>query len=237
MVYLPRGIALKDAFARYCGDGPRAFHRALRVDNKTVGYAVMPRCGDEAALTGTASHELLEMVTSPDTSRPGFAFVRSSSTSGFTAAGTEAMDPCGLITKETDVVEGEYVVRRAWSNRAAAAGHDPCVPAPPEYPYVALLPERQSVRLTNKGDNITIGLTAAADRPVTAWSVEAIDVTGMQQHDRYVDLDLDCRHVSPREACRLRITLRKPPATRLVVGVVSTLNTRSYLWPIEVLTR
>ena len=106
LVYLPSGVSLRDAFvARYCRDGPRAFHRALRVDDQTVGYAVLPRCDGEAALTGSASHELLEMVTNPDASRPGFAFVSGTVTSGFTGAGHEPMDSCGVITRQTETVE------------------------------------------------------------------------------------------------------------------------------------
>ena len=58
LVYLPRGVSLKDAYVPgYCGDGPLAYHQALRLDDMSVGHAVMPRCSDEAAVTGSASHE------------------------------------------------------------------------------------------------------------------------------------------------------------------------------------
>lgn len=238
LVYLPSGVQLNDAFVpSYCGDGPRAFHRALRLDDRVIGYAVMPRCGDEAALTGTASHELLEIVTSPDTSRPGFAFTMSAPARGFTGAGTEVVDPCGLITRDMEIVESGFTVRRAWSNRSAAEGRDPCVPASAERAYVALMPERQVVRLINRGDSATLTLQAASDRPIETWRVQAIDVTGSQQRERFVDLDLDRTEVAPGESATLRITLRRPPATRLVVGIESTVDGRSYLWPLEVLTK
>jgi hypothetical protein len=237
LVYLPRGAGLKDAFARYCGDGPRAYHRALRYDENVIAYAVMPRCADEAALTGTASHELLEMATGPDTSRPGFAFASHGAAVGFAAAGNEVMDPCGLITRDREVFADGFVVRRAWSNAAAALGHDPCVPAASDRPYVALMPERQAVRLINRGDSITVKLEAASDRPIEKWAVKAIDVTGWQQRDQFVDLALDRSEVAPGDSAALRITLRKVPSTRLVVGIESIVDSQSYLWPLEVVTR
>ena len=239
LVYLPPAVSLRDAsVARYCGDGPRAFHRALRFDQKAVGYAVMPRCGDEAALTATTSHELLEMATSPDPAQPGFAFVQSSFTRGFTAAGSEAMDPCGLITSQTDVVEGTFVVRRAWSNRAASRGHDPCVPAPAERPYVGLVPQQATVRLLNDGDSVTISLEAAADQPVAGWAVSAVDLTGSQEHEQYVEVALDKSVVTPGETATVRITRRKAHPKHLsVVGIVSTIGADSYLWPVAVVTR
>lgn len=238
LVYLPAGVRLRDAYVpAYCGDGPRAFHRSLRLDGMVVGYAVMPRCGDEALLTGSASHELVEMVTRPDPSRPGFAFTLEAPARGFTAAGTGVVDPCGLVTADTDVVESGFVVRRVWSNRAAAAGQDPCRPSPGDRPYVALAPDRQVVRLVNPGDSVTLSLLAASDRPITTWSVQAIDLTGRQQGDRYVDLDLDRATVAPGDQATLRVTLRAIPPVREVIGLVSTHDGVDHLWPLEVVTR
>lgn len=239
LVYLPRGIGLRDAgVAHYCGEGPRAFHRTLRFDGKAVGYAVMPRCGDEATLTGSASHELLETAASPDTAYPGFAFVVDSSTLGFTAAGTGPMDPCGLITQQRDVTESGFVVRRAWSNRAASQGHDPCVPAVSDQPFVALVPDQPTVRLHRSGDSIAIALRAVTDQLVPRWEVAALDLTGSQENEHYVDVDLDRSEVAPDDTAVLRVTLRKLPPHRLcIVGIVSTLESQSYLWPVAVLTR
>jgi hypothetical protein len=239
LVYLPGGVTLRDAFVpRYCGAGPRGFHRSLRIEGRVIGYAVMPRCGDETALTGTASHELVETVMNPDTSRPGFSFVREAQARGFAAAGDEAMDPCGFITAEREAVESSFVVRRSWSSRRAADGRDPCVPGMPARPYVAVVPEQPVVRLLNSGDTIAVEVRAASDRPVAEWSVSVVDLTGSQQHDRYVEAALDRRALAPGETGTLRVTLRKqPPGGLSIVGIVSTLDGRSHLWPLAVVTR
>jgi hypothetical protein len=235
LVYLPKGVSLKDAFVpSYCGDGPRAYHKALRFDGKSVAYAVMPRCSDEAALTGSASHELLEMATNPDTAKRGFSFVQSSSNFGFTASGIEAMDPCGFLAPE-DVVESGFVVRRAWSNRAAAQGHDPCVPSAADRPYLALVPRVATARVTKLGDSVTISLDAAASQPVTEWAVSAFDLTGAQEREQYVAVALDKTTVTAGQTATLTITLRKqPPRGVSVVAIVSTMGDVSYMWPVAV---
>ena len=238
LVYLPQGVSLEDAFVpRYCGDGPRAFHKALRFGDASVGYAVMPRCSDEAALTGSASHELLEMATNPDTAKRGFSFVQSSTNLGFTASGVEAMDPCGFLAREKEVVASGFVVRRAWSNREASQGRDPCVPASAGRPYLALVPRQPSVRLAKVGDSVTIGMDAAASQPVSGWAVSAFDLTGAQEGERYVDVALDKTSVTAGQSATLTITLRKqPPRGLSVVGVVSTMGDDSYVWPVAVVT-
>jgi hypothetical protein len=239
LVYLPRGVTLRDALVdRYCGSGPRAFHRALRLDEKSIGYAVLPRCADESALTATASHELLETTLSVDPARPGFAIRPEPLAHGFTAAGHGAMDPCGFITNDTVLRAGAFAVRRAWSNRAASEGRDPCAPRSADRPYVALVPGQPAVRLRHDGDTATIPLQAAADRPVGKWSVSAVDLTGAQELARYVDVALDKTEVTPGATATLTLTRRRAHRTHMsVVGIVSTVDSSSFLWPLAVVSR
>ena len=122
----------------------------LRLEHANVAFAVLPRCGGEAELTATASHEILEAATNPDPARRGFAFRQSSENRGFTAAGVEPVDPCGIVTMDRHrTQENGFLLQRAWSNRAALRGRNPCVPAPADQPYVALLPtnaDRQALQ-------------------------------------------------------------------------------------------
>lgn len=240
LVYLPGGITLSNAFVpHYCSGGPRALHRALRMDQDRVAYAILPRCGDEAELTAAASHEILEAVTNPDPSRRGFAFEQGAVNLGFTAAGVEPVDPCGLITMDGHrTTERGFVVQRAWSNRAASLGRDPCVPARVGRPYVTLVPREPTVRLPREGMSSTIALEAAADRTVPGWAVSAFDLTGYQDGEPCVEVSLDRSQVVAGQTLNLTITARKRNARRLcIVGVVSTLGVHSYMWPVAVVMR
>ncbi len=239
LAYLPVGVGLSDAFVpRYCDSGPRAFHRALKIGKMKVAFAVLPRCGDEAQLTSTASHEIVEAVTNPDPSARGFAFEQSSANLGFTASGIEPVDPCGLLTMDNHrTLESGFVVQRAWSNRAASLGRDPCVPSVTQ-PYVALVPRQSTVRLKQEGEGATITLDAAAAQLVPAWSLSAFDLTGHQDGAQYVDVSLDRTKVRAGQTANLTITFRKSNARGLcVVGVVSTIGNRSYMWPVAVIMR
>lgn len=240
LVYLPPGVQLSDAFVpRYCDGGPRAYHRSLKLGKSKVAYAVLPRCGGEAELTATASHEILEAATNPDPSSRGFAFDRDSSNHGFTAAGVEPVDPCGLITMNNHrTLESSFVVQRAWSNRQAELGRDPCIPIRSGQPYVALIPRQSAVRLAHIGDSATIPLDAAADRSIVHWVVAASAVTGDQDAEPCVDVSLDRSKVSIGETANLTITRRKANSKTLcIVRVISTLGVESYAWPLAVVMR
>lgn len=240
LVYLPKDVALTDATTRYCGSGhPRALHRAVEIDGTRIPFAIIPRCGDEAELTGTASHEILESVTNVFPAEHGFAFVGGSPASGFVAAGIEPVDPCGLITMDGHwTIESGFVVHRAWSNRAASLARDPCVPSRTSAPYAMLVPREPAVRLPKEGESVTVELDASAASLTTPWAVSAFDLSGHQDGVRYVDLSLDKHTVSAGETVKLTITsIKKNPKQREIVGVVSTVGVHSHMWPLLVMMR
>jgi hypothetical protein len=239
LVYLPPGVRLSDAFARYCDGGPRAFHRSLRFDPAEIPYAVMPRCGDEATLTATASHELLESATNPNIAQRGFALQARSDNVGFTAAGLEPMDPCGLLSVEAPrTIESGFLVQRAWSNRAASMGRDPCVPTVEGRPYVALVPDQAVVQLASVDASAIVPLVAAADRPVSDWTISVVTRSGFRDGEPCVDASLDRTTVVPGQHAYLTVTRRSPDSRRLcVVGLVSTLGDDTHVWPMAVVLR
>jgi hypothetical protein len=167
----------------------------------------------------------------------GFAFVPDGNALAFTASGVEPVDPCGLITMDGHWTFADgFVVQRAWSNRAASLGRDPCVPTRAGRPFVALVPREPVVRLTEEGRTATVALDAAADREVPAWAASAFDLTGYQDRKRYVDLSLAPATIAAGETAQLTITLRGRNARkRSEVGIVSTLGVHSYLWPLTVI--
>lgn len=248
MVYLPPGVVLFDAFyEHYCDDGPRAFHRALRWEGGVNGFAVIPRCGDESATTATASHELVEVATNPETQRRGFAFEPHAAYLGFAAAGVEPMDPCGILSRDSQrPLAGGFAVQRAWSNRAASLGRDPCGTIAATDRYVALVPRQPLVRLLREGDCATLFLDAAAGGVDSAgsgkagaeWRIAVVDLTGEQDGNRYIDMALDRSTVTAGETVQLTLELRqRHPGEMVVVGLLSQLGGRTHLWPLAVRMR
>lgn len=67
---------------------------------------------------------------------------------------------------------------RSWSNLAAAAGHDPCVPAPEPAtrPYFNVAPSTDRVSI-GLGQSMTLDLNAFSDGPMPDWTVTAVDVS------------------------------------------------------------
>jgi hypothetical protein len=240
LAYLPPGVALGDAFrARYCDGGSRGFHRLARAGGEPFAFAVIPRCVDEAETTATASHEIVEAATNPDPNRPGFRLDSAPAFVAFRAYGSEPADPCGLLNLDRHRAEaGAFRVQRAWSNRAAAAGGDPCVPAVPERPYLALVPRQPVVRLASEGATASIVLDAAADRDVPPWTVSAVDLTGEQEGGRYVEARLDRERVAGGDTAILTLrVVRLHPRQGTVVGLVSRAAMHSHLWPLAVSMR
>jgi hypothetical protein len=210
----------------------------LRAEPAPFPYAVIPRCGDEAETTATASHELLEAVTNPDPNRPGFRLDPSPSMVAFTAYGAEPVDACGLLNLDRHRHdEGGFRLQRAWSNRAAARGADPCLPAA-ERPYVALVPRQPVVRLAEVGATATVVLDAAADRAAEPWTVSAIDLTARQGQQPFVDARLDKSRVAGGDTALLTLRVERiHPAGRTIVGLVSRQGGQTHVWPLAVSMR
>lgn len=238
VAYLPAGVALGDAFhPRYCGGGPRAFHRMARAGDVSFPFAVIPHCGEDGETTATASHEILEATANPDPNRPGFRLAAAAT--AFAAAGAEPADPCGLLNRDRHRAdEGTFRVQRAWSNRAAETGTDPCVPSVPERPYLALVPRQSVVRLASDGASASVSLDAVSDRAVPTWTVAVVDLTGDTEGARYLEVRLDRDRVAPGDVAVLTVRrLRRHPRGMAVVGLVSRAGSHDHVWPLAVSMR
>jgi hypothetical protein len=93
-----------------------------------IAYAVVNRCSSELdQLTVTASHELTEAATDPhpvDETTCGFVTLEDNA---WTGLGGENGDMCAGVSA---VSEGGFALTRVWNNVTAAAGDQPCQPAP-----------------------------------------------------------------------------------------------------------
>lgn len=165
-------------------------------DSTAFPYAVLPFCpqGGLQGLTSALSHEVIEAATDPfPRTTPAYTFVDDDHLIwGFASSGGEVGDMCaGEGLDSFGMFVGNYYVQRSWSNEAIKKKHDPCVPAPANYPYfnaVPLLPDDVTLNfgqpLTTKGVTIPIGESKTidvmlfSDMAKDPWTVSASQLQG-----------------------------------------------------------
>jgi hypothetical protein len=189
-VFLPSGVSLSTPFGTSCA-AFGGYHD--EVPKTPIIYALMPRCQDQIDfISQVTSHELVEAVTDPHPfTATAFANLDPGHLGMELAPGGELGDMCEYIRAASQRVVGNYVVQRTWSNAAAAAGHDPCVPALAA-PYVAAAPvmtEDVMIDLgadgggvmTTKGVAVPVGgsktidVALYSDAPTAAWTIAPFD--------------------------------------------------------------
>ena len=149
-------------------------------------YAVIPTCAaDVTALTSVMSHEWVEAATDPLLTSNGMFTVQSGPNAAFYATdadhavwsllgGGEAGDLCVPQGPSIEFTPPEigYPVQRTWSNVAARASHDPCVPHVGSGAYFAAAPVlTQTVTfstsftgsVTTKGIVVAVGASATVE--------------------------------------------------------------------------
>lgn len=185
------------------------YHLAGGSPEKPAVYAVISRCKSGAAgfdaVTAAASHELVEAATDPFyESDPAFASADADHGVWTLATVGEVSDLCELEPQAQSRALGPFMVQRSWSNAAAAAGHDPCVPAP-DGPYFNALPvldqevliDAGGGNLSTKGIRIPVGeertidIALFSDGPAEDWRVQARDTSALFGGAKELDLTLD----------------------------------------------
>jgi hypothetical protein len=179
VLYLPAGVSNTSAASTpTCVE---SYHRAFPGGTTGMGdgIAIVGRCAPRTGqtqleqITTTSSHEIAEAAT--DTA-DGWALARLDTDPAWMysiwieeegGAHTEIGDICSL---ETRIREGGFVYQRVFSNSAAAAGGDPCVPFHP-FPYYSVSTPNgwyaAPARPASAAWTVTI--------PVTGWSTAATD--------------------------------------------------------------
>jgi hypothetical protein len=235
-----------------------AYHSSIVLDPSTqaaAAYAVIPRCdaylghGGIDFVTSAASHELLEAATDPyPTVHAAYGFVDYNGSAWARAVGgTEIGDLCELQPGAfiTPPALG-YLVQRVWSNTAAAARHDPCVPSDPNAgPYVQVIApffpfKPYPTELNVPGAPVAAGTSVAFSvTPVSdvadagPWTVSAAEM-GRQgvplQSGGALSFSWDS--TTARDGAFLKLTITRKPNSvgAFPVALESTLGSRTTRW-------
>jgi hypothetical protein len=190
VLYYPSGTTITLQGAQSCQDFG-GYHNSADVNGQQIAYAVVPRCSG-ITTTGAASHELIEAVTDPQPMmNPAYGQVDDGDLVWeLLLGGGEVGDMCAQFPNVfTTFAPFSYTVQRTWSNKAAKAGHDPCVPQLPGEVYfnaAPVLPDLASLDLQGQtamlkavkipvGQSKTIPVQLFSDGPTAPWTVTAVD--------------------------------------------------------------
>jgi len=179
MIYYPSSVTVTLDGGTSCSSFYGYHNDFMLGASSYVTYSVVARCPpfpDTSAIdsiSSIASHEMIEAVTDPRVADdPAYYQPDTAHLAWAVPAGGELGDMCAgygnVFYTPTDV---PYLVQRSWSNKAAAAGHDPCQPdgAMPYFNAAAVLTQTLKVNdpmlgmYTNVGVNIPVGSSATID--------------------------------------------------------------------------
>lgn len=235
-----------------CGPSFDAYHGELFAGGTSVSYSVVCECpgydGPGVTLlqstTSAVSHELVESATDPFVdSAPAYGQSDDAHAAWTIATGGETADMCQyLLDWGVTPADLGFTVQRSWSNAAAAAGQDPCVPAPSGayFTSVPVLEDAISVDYygspwSTEGVQIPVGSSKAVEvdlvgaDPTATWSVEASDVgvTG-------TDLSFAWDKTSGKSGDKLTLTITVNAADASLKGepfaILSRSGDRSSIW-------
>jgi hypothetical protein len=170
------------------------YHDSAAVGTKFMVYAVVPECPDFGGLNGidavtsTSSHEWIEASTDPNPMiDPAYASVDDDHAAwAFLLGGSETGDMCAQNQDSFyQPADLGFYVQRSWSNEAAKAGHNPCVPAIGSLPYfnsapvlpdtlkIAGAPPTKGIKIPI-GESRTVEVDLFSDAPTDGpWTVKA----------------------------------------------------------------
>jgi hypothetical protein len=194
--YAPAGTDVTDQGS--CCNEYDGYHGEAAVGGVHVSYAIICNCPgfdgqpDFRQTTVAASHELVEAATDPYVNTNGaFGQTDDDHAVWTVVSGGEVADMCEF-NDDTNTIpaDGTYTVQRSWSNAAAKAGKNPCVPVNSAAPYFNSIPalkdtvtidyygawQTKGVKIpVNQTGTVTLDLFSEADTG-GPWNVSVYDM-------------------------------------------------------------
>jgi hypothetical protein len=198
-------------------------------------YAVIASCEGqaEADLDLSASHEIAEGLTDPfPSSNPSWGIW--DTTSSWSYNNVELADLCVLQT----ITDNGYSLARVWSNSAAAAGADPCVPvAANALPYFNVSITPSGVATVAAATTLTYQLTGWSLAPVPDWGLSML-VSPYSTFTPATELSVDTLNNGGTATLTLIIPPGTPSGSTADVLVLSQLSSNeTAYWPVAVNTK
>jgi hypothetical protein len=253
-IFYPTGTSVTLQGATSC-TGFGSYHSNTTVAGTDVAYAVIPQCSTtEDDVTASATAILVSALTDPfPETKPAFVEFDMDHAGWYSLANSEVGTICGSITVPATATLAGYAhaVDLAWSNAAAMAGHDPCVPSAAGTAYFNSAPVvKDTVAFTYgttpimtkgvhiaAGQSVTIDVDLFSDAPTSgAWTVSAKDSAQLGGTGQGA-LTFTWDKSSGQNGDVLHLTIAvaaQPKNAGQSFAVISTLGTTTHLWPVVV---
>ena len=234
MFLLPLGTDINSG--GHCCSDFLGYHWEAPVGSGSLPYAVLCHCAAQTGdpltplqyVTTTMNHEAVESATDP------FARARTPPTPATTRATSPGPSPpaarsrtCASTTPTANVTPAgaTYMIQRSWSDAAAKAGKNPCVPVPTSDPYFNAVPvltdtvsiDAYGIAQPTKGVIIPVGQSKTIDVKLESqaptsgpWTVTAYDLYDYLGYGSpFLKLKLDKSTGSAGDVLHLTITSLK----------------------------
>jgi hypothetical protein len=232
---LPPGTIEMDSGGACCTDYD-GYHSQASAGGRGVAYAVACACpgfdgagvDDLQQRTVVISHELVEAATDPFVnSAPAFAGTDDADAIWIPTSGGELADMCEFNQDAYVPFGANYMVQRTWSNAAAAADMNPCLPAPAGPFFNAVAIDQVPVTLnagggaiSSSGFSIPVGSTKTirvqlySSAPTSGpWTVQAFDYGDYYFSSADTQVSLDKSTGQNGDVLMLTVTVLKANST------------------------
>lgn len=173
LIYLPTGTTVTQHSGQASCQAFLGYHGEAVKGTQSLLYAALPDCAgppgqtDLQGLEITVSHEIIEAATDPQHATQTYTILDAQSP--WSTVPGEVGDLCIGASMYAD---GSYVAQRIWSNAAAAAGGDPCIPVSGA-PYANASPRSDGFLLAEAGASVSLTLTGWETAPTGSWALAA----------------------------------------------------------------
>ena len=217
----PEGTSVTRSGTASCGSAFGGYHSEVRLaPNVAAPYIVLPRCATFVGLQGrdeitfTLSHELVETAVDPFIKSAPSYNITDDAHYAWTAFFQDA-EPGDLCTQYSTLpADLGFRVTRSWSNAAAKAGKQPCVPADPQ-PYFGAVPVVEDTYVYKSstvpavripvGTSRTIDVQVFSDGPTDDLEVAAVDSAQLRGQPPQLSLTLDKKKARNGDVLELTI--------------------------------
>lgn len=251
IIYYPASTTITATFVHgitkvSCSDFG-GYHGEVHGNGMDFAYAAIPSCA--GVVPGLSADETTEMIVSHEVieaatdampiTAPAWQLHEDPSDAWFAAFGgfeVEVGDMCEEPSRF--VKESGFVAQRSWSNAAAAAGGEPCLPVDPALPAFGVTLQPAGTQHAAAGSTIDLAVTGWSTAAVADWKLSA-DVWGNTTLGNRTKVTFDAATLNNRGTTMMHVTLPGGAASGTVKSIFvisshSTADTDATTWPLAV---